>query len=79
MKKDTLVLIFPHQLFQSHESINQAQTVVLIEEFLFFRQYPLHKQKLVLHRSSMKLFFLKTLASKCFFQQKEKLLKTKTL
>ena len=29
---------------------------LLIEEFLFFRHYKFHKQKLVLHRASMKYY-----------------------
>ncbi|MGB5323540.1 cryptochrome/photolyase family protein [Lutimonas sp.] len=31
-------------------------TIYLIEEYLFFKQYPFHKQKLVFHRASMKSY-----------------------
>jgi len=50
------VLILPHQLFEDHPSIRKNSTIYLIEEFLFFKQYKFHKQKLVLHRSSMKFY-----------------------
>ena len=50
------VLIFPHQLFKDHPSVQKNSTIYLIEEFLFFRQYKFHKQKLVIHRSSMKFY-----------------------
>jgi len=54
MKK--AVLIFPHQLFEEHPALDSESVVYLVEEFLFFRQYKFHKQKLVLHRSSMKFY-----------------------
>ena len=47
-------LIFPHQLFQENPAIKKDRNVLLIEEDLFFTHYPFHKQKLVLHRASMK-------------------------
>ena len=49
-------LIFPHQLFPNHPSIKKGQVVYLVEEWLFFRQYNFHQQKLVLHRASMQQF-----------------------
>ena len=52
----TVTLIFPHQLFADHPCIEKGQAVYLIEEGLFFRQYPFHRQKLVLHRASMKKY-----------------------
>ena len=57
----TALLIFPHQLFATHPGLaEQPDRVVLIEDPLFFgdRQYPLrfHKQKLWLHRASMKRY-----------------------
>ena len=51
-----ITLIFPHQLFDQHPSLQMHIPVVLVEEELFFRQYPFHKQKLILHRASMKAF-----------------------
>jgi deoxyribodipyrimidine photolyase-related protein len=51
-----VTLIFPHQLFADHPCIKKGRVVYLIEECLFFKQYHFHKQKLVLHRASMKKF-----------------------
>ena len=50
-------LIFPNQLFKNIEWIDRSSTVFLIEEYLFFRQYNFHKQKLTFHRASMKYYF----------------------
>lgn len=47
-------LIFPHQLFADTD-IWQDECY-LIEEDLFFTQYPFHQQKLVLHRASMQAY-----------------------
>ncbi|MBN7815810.1 cryptochrome/photolyase family protein [Algoriphagus pacificus] len=49
-------LIFPHQLFSSSPLLENKHEVYLIEEFLFFRQYNFHKQKLAFHRASMKAY-----------------------
>ncbi len=46
-------LIFPHQLFEHHPALKNAEACVLIEDPLFFRQYRFHAQKLLLHRASM--------------------------
>lgn len=54
--KQEAVLIFPHQLFASHPSLQKNIPVYLVEEWLFFRQYPFHKQKLMLHRASMQAY-----------------------
>lgn len=55
-KIESISLIFPHQLFEEHPALDSDRVVYLTEEFLFFRQYKFHKQKLVLHRSSMKFY-----------------------
>lgn len=47
-------LIFPHQLFELNPALQKDVPVFLVEEFLFFKHYNFHKQKLVLHRASMK-------------------------
>jgi deoxyribodipyrimidine photolyase-related protein len=47
-------LVFPHQLFEQHPALVPGNPVVLIEEFLFFRMYRFHRQKLILHRASMR-------------------------
>ena len=50
------VLVFPHQLFKQHPAIQISRQVYMLEEWLFFRQYNFHKQKLILHRSGMKFY-----------------------
>jgi deoxyribodipyrimidine photolyase-related protein len=50
------VFIFPHQLFKRSEMLDKDKKHFLIEEHLFFTQYPFHKEKLVLHRASMKAY-----------------------
>ncbi|UCE94772.1 MAG: cryptochrome/photolyase family protein, partial [Flavobacteriaceae bacterium] len=49
-------LIFPHQLFKDHDIYNKCDRLFLLEEFLFFKQFSFHKQKLAFHRASMKAF-----------------------
>lgn len=51
-----ICIIFPHQLFRNHPCLQKEVPVLLVEEFLFFRQYRFHWQKLVLHRASMKFY-----------------------
>ena len=52
----TVTVIFPHQLYPNHPAIEKSRKLFLVEVWLFFRQYNFHKQKLVLHRASMKYF-----------------------
>ena len=49
-------LIFPHQLFSDHPALKKDRPVYLVEDDLFFSQYAFHKQKLILHRASMKFY-----------------------
>lgn len=49
-------IVFPHQLFKNNPCLKNGQKVILIEEFLFFKQYRFHKNKLVFHRASMKFY-----------------------
>ncbi len=49
-------LIFPHQLFRAHPALTKGRPVVMVEEWLFFTQYPFHKQKIILHRASMQWY-----------------------
>jgi len=49
-------VVFPHQLYAQHPALDKRRPVYLIEDSLFFNQYPFHKQKLVLHRASMKYY-----------------------
>ncbi|MBB6002634.1 cryptochrome/photolyase family protein [Arcicella rosea] len=52
----TIKLIFPHQLFQLSPLFAVEGTFYLVEEFLFFRQYNFHKQKIAFHRATMKYY-----------------------
>ena len=49
-------ILFPHQLFEYNTLISTCNTIYLIEEELFFRQYNYHKQKIAFHRASMKFY-----------------------
>ena len=49
-------LIFPHQLFKESPIFELNTPIYLIEEFLFFKQYPFHKQKIAFHRATMKRY-----------------------
>lgn len=49
-------LIFPHQLYENHPALSNVKEVYLVEEYLFFKQYNFHKQKLHFHRVSMKVY-----------------------
>lgn len=50
------IIISPHQLFKNHPALQQGRVVYLVEEWLFFRQYNFHRQKLVVHSASMKFY-----------------------
>ncbi len=49
-------LVFPHQLFEDNPSIIKGREVFLLEDELYFRQYPFHKKKILIHRASMKFY-----------------------
>lgn len=49
-------IIFPHQLFLNSPLLENNNEIYLIEEFLFFKQYKFHKQKIAFHRASMKAY-----------------------
>ncbi len=56
------LLIFPHQLYYDHPAFTQQlDLIVMIEDRLFYGddQYPcnFHKQKLILHRASMRCHY----------------------
>lgn len=53
---NTANLVFPHQLFSNHPLLAFEGEFYLIEEYLFFQQYPFHQQKIAFHRASMKMF-----------------------
>ncbi|KAB1158342.1 cryptochrome/photolyase family protein [Tenacibaculum aiptasiae] len=54
MKAATIV--FPNQLFKNTAILSSKIPVYLVEEYLFFKQYNFHKQKLAFHRASMKFY-----------------------
>jgi deoxyribodipyrimidine photolyase-related protein len=49
-------IIFPHQLFEETILLSKCDTIYLTEEWLYFKQYKFHKQKIVFHRASMKFY-----------------------
>lgn len=50
-------LIYPHQLFEEHPAITKNRPVYLVEEPLFLTEFPSHRQKLLLHRLSMQVYY----------------------
>jgi deoxyribodipyrimidine photolyase-related protein len=52
----SVAIIFPHQLFEDISMLSKADAVYLVEEYLFFKQYNFHQQKLVFHRATMKFY-----------------------
>ena len=55
--KQEIAIIFPHQLFQDHPALHKKRLVYLIEHPRFFSDFSFNKQKLVLHRASMKTYY----------------------
>ena len=51
-----IAILFPHQLFENHRLFDLCDVIYLVEEELFFNQYPFHKQKIAYHRASMKFY-----------------------
>lgn len=49
-------LIFPHQLFQNSQIMPADNPFYIVEEYLFFKQYKFHKQKIAFHRATMKCY-----------------------
>lgn len=56
MIKNSVFIIFPHQLFKQIDLLKRTEQVVLVEEHLYFTQYKFHKQKILLHRASMRYY-----------------------
>ena len=54
MKEATL--IYPHQLFKQHPAIADNRAIYMVEEPLFCTEFPIHRQKLLLHRLSMRAY-----------------------
>ncbi|MDG2153925.1 MAG: cryptochrome/photolyase family protein, partial [Crocinitomicaceae bacterium] len=55
-------LIFPHQLFEKSDLLDNTCETYLVEEHLFFKHYKFHRQKIAFHRASMMAYadFLKS-------------------
>ena len=49
-------IIFPHQLVEQSILVSTCDTIYLVEEWLFFKQFNFHKQKIAFHRASMKFY-----------------------
>tara|TARA_B100001142_G_C13990052_1_gene522365 strand:+ start:354 stop:650 length:297 start_codon:yes stop_codon:yes gene_type:complete len=58
----TINILFPNQLLKENPILNNNNKIYLIEEYLFFKQYNFHKQKIAFHRASMQQYqlFLKS-------------------
>lgn len=49
-------IVFPHQLFEQSPLLERVTNIYLVEEWLFFKQYRFHRQKIAFHRASMKFY-----------------------
>ncbi|WP_159475739.1 cryptochrome/photolyase family protein [Dyadobacter sp. 3J3] len=49
-------VIFPHQLFRESPVAENGYPVYLLEEYLFFKEFAFHKQKIAFHRATMKSY-----------------------
>ncbi|MBC7390375.1 MAG: cryptochrome/photolyase family protein, partial [Opitutaceae bacterium] len=52
----SVFIVYPHQLFELHLNAPSDSIFYLLEDPLYFCQFKFHKQKIVLHRASMKYF-----------------------
>ncbi|MEM1441365.1 MAG: cryptochrome/photolyase family protein, partial [Verrucomicrobiota bacterium] len=57
----SISLVFPHQLFEKHPALEKGREVFLVEDTLYFGDPhaapgKFHRQKILLHRASMKSF-----------------------
>lgn len=49
-------IVFPHQLFEKSPLLEHCGTLILVEEWLFFRQYHFHQKKIAYHRATLKFY-----------------------
>ena len=56
-QKSTCALIYPHQLYQPHPAVSVDHHHLFLEDPLLFSQFSFHRQKLMLHRASMRRTF----------------------
>ena len=54
--RGSVAIIFPNQLFDNSDLIRKNKQIILVEEYLFFKQFNFHKQKILFHRISMKKY-----------------------
>ena len=54
-------IIFPHQLFEENILTSTCDTIYLVEEWLFFRQYNFHKRKTMenLYQNNKQPYYLR--------------------
>ncbi|MCL5246817.1 cryptochrome/photolyase family protein [Cellulophaga sp. 20_2_10] len=52
----SISIVFPHQLFKESPLVATGDSIYIIEEYLFFKQYSFHKQKIAFHRATMKRY-----------------------
>jgi deoxyribodipyrimidine photolyase-related protein len=56
LEEKEVILIFPHQLFKDAKVLKTECAIYLVEEYLFFKHYKFHKQKIAFHRATMKAY-----------------------
>jgi len=54
-----IFIILPTQLFEDNNYLSEMDMIIIIEEPFYFTSKKFHKQKLVLHRASMKYYYEK--------------------
>ena len=52
-----IFIILPTQLFKNNSYLDEMDIIFLIEEPYYFNSHPFHRQKLILHRASMKYYY----------------------
>jgi len=52
-----IFIILPTQLFEENKYLDDVDEIYIIEEPFYFSERPYHKQKIILHRASMKYYF----------------------
>ena len=63
MSMKDATLIYPHQLFDVSPAILAGRSIFLVEEPLFLNEFPTHRQKLLLHRLSMRAYYERLIAA----------------
>jgi len=49
-------IIYPHQLFEDNPVLSKERIIYLVEEPLLMGEFPIHRQKMMFHRLSMKAY-----------------------